>query len=99
MHTERRRLLTIVTEATLEHRLIRDIERLGALGYTIIDVRGKGSHGVRDSRWEGSGNIRVEIVCDAARADAIAGHLKESYENFAMILFIGDVDVLCPVQL
>lgn len=97
MHTERRKLLTLVTEAQLEQRLVRDIERFGARGYTITDVRGKGSRGVRDGGWEGSGSIRVELVCDATTADAIAVHLKDTYyDNYAMILFIGDVEVLRP---
>lgn len=97
MHTERRNLLTIVAEAPLEQRLIKDLERLGAHGYTITDARGKGSRGVRNARWEPSGNIRVEVVCDAKTAAAIAAHLKEHYyDNYAMILFIGDVEVLRP---
>lgn len=97
MHTERRKLLTIVAEAALEQRMIKDLERLGAHGYTITDARGKGSRGVRNAGWERSGNIRVEVVCDAKTAAAIAVHLKEHYyDNYAMILFIGDVEVLRP---
>ena len=97
MHTERRKLLTIVAEAPLEQRMIKDLERLGAHGYTITDARGKGSRGVRNASWEQSGNIRVEVVCDAKTAAAIAAHLKEHYyDNYAMILFIGDVEVLRP---
>ena len=97
MDTERRKLLTIVAEAPLEPTLVKDLERLGANGYTITDARGKGSRGVRDAQWEHSGNVRVEVVCDAATADAIAGHLQARYyDSYAMILFIGDVDVLRP---
>ena len=97
MHTERRKLLTVVAEAALEQRIAKDVERLGAHGYTITDARGKGSRGVRDAGWELRGNIRVEVVCDEATAVAIAAHLKDVYyENFAMVLFIGDVEVLRP---
>ncbi|MEO6264936.1 MAG: hypothetical protein ABIO58_08285 [Luteimonas sp.] len=97
MHTERRKLLTIVAEAPLEQNLVKDLERFGANGYTITDARGKGSRGVRNAQWEHSGNIRVEVVCDAATADTIANHLKDRYyDSYAMILFIGDVDVLRP---
>ncbi|MCY7353606.1 MAG: hypothetical protein LH470_00680 [Lysobacter sp.] len=99
MHTERRKLLTIVTEAPLEQNLLKDLERLGAGGYTITDARGKGSRGVRNAQWEHSGTIRVEVVCDAATADAIAAHLKDRYyDDYAMILFISDVDVLRPAK-
>ena len=91
------RVLTIVTEALLEPRIVKDLERLGAHGYTITDARGKGGRGVRNAGWESSGNIRVEVVCEAAVASAIGAHLKEAYyDDYAMILFIGDVAVLRP---
>lgn len=97
MHAEHRKLLTIVSEASLEQSLIRDIERLGAHGYTITDARGKGSRGTRNAQWEHSGNIRIEVVCDAAAADAISAHLRERYyDHYAMILFISEVAVLRP---
>ncbi len=95
MQYHRRRLLTIVAEASLESALLRDLERLGATGYTVTDARGKGQRGVRSAAWSAAGNIRVEVVCDAELADAIAAHLRERYyEHYAMILFASDVDVL-----
>lgn len=97
MHTDARKLVTIITEAALEHCLVEDLERLGAHGYTITDARGKGRRGVRDADWDTSRNIRVEVVCDAAVAAAIAAHLrKRYYDNYAMILFLNDVAVLRP---
>ena len=72
MHTERRKLLTIVAEAALEQRMTRDVERLGAHGYTITAACGKGSRGVRNADWERNSNIRMEVVCDATTAAAIA---------------------------
>jgi nitrogen regulatory protein PII len=97
MHTEHRKLITIVMEAALEQRLIKDLKKLGANGYTITDARGKGSRGVRNASWDRSGNIRVEVLCDEACAYAIAMHLKEHYfDDIAMVLFISDVAVLRP---
>lgn len=97
MHTEHRKLLTIVVEAPLEQRMVKDLERFGVHGYTITDARGKGSRGVRDAGWERSGNIRVEVVCDATCAAALAEHLQKHYfDNYAMILFVSDVEVLRP---
>jgi hypothetical protein len=93
----RRKLLTIVTEAALEGTLIQAIEHLGARGYTIVDARGKGARGVRDAGWEASGNIRIEVVCKSETAADIAAHLQERYYNdYAMILFVSDIDVPRP---
>lgn len=96
-HPERRKLLTIISESVLEAALVRDIERLGAHGYTITDARGKGARGVRNAGWDASSNIRVEVVCDSATSAAICTHLKATYyDNYAMIMFSHDVDVLRP---
>lgn len=97
MNPHQRKLLTVVTEAALEGTLVREIESLGAHGYTITDARGKGHHGVRDAGWEASANIRIEVVCDADTARTLATHLREHYsENYAMILYLSDVEVLRP---
>lgn len=94
-----RKLLTIVTESAIEKDLCADLKRLGARGYTITDARGKGSRGVREASWEPSGNIRVEIVCNEEISRAIAEHVKETYyADYAMILFVSDVEVLRPAK-
>ncbi len=97
METETRRLLTIVTEAALEHDLTEAIDKLGATGYTITNARGRGSRGVRDAGWGASSNIRIEVICEAETADAIAEYLRDNYyRDFAMVLYLSDVSVLRP---
>jgi nitrogen regulatory protein PII len=95
MSEEKRKLVTIVTEAAVESRLLRDLEMLGAKGYTITDARGKGSRGIREAGWDTSTNIRIEIVCNAATASAISRYLREHYyANYGMILYTADVEVM-----
>ena len=92
-----RKLVTIVTEALIETPLTRDLERVGAKGYTITKARGKGHRGTRSAGWNAGRNIRVEVICDEATALAIAEYLQEHYyDNYAMILTLGDVQVLRP---
>ncbi|WP_404382963.1 P-II family nitrogen regulator [Caenispirillum salinarum] len=93
----KRKRVTIITEAAIEGRLLDDVEKLGAHGYTISEARGKGGRGVRSGSWGPSANIRVEIICDDATADKIMRHLWDHYYNdYAMILFAHDVEVLRP---
>jgi nitrogen regulatory protein PII len=97
MRPHSRRLVTIVTEALIEKQIIQELDALGVSGYTITDARGKGHRGIRNTGWEHGANIRVEVVCEDRQATAIADCLKERYyENYAMILFMTDVDVLRP---
>jgi len=97
MDNTTRKLIRIVAEAALEQRLISDVERLGAHGYTITDVRGKGNRGVREGEWDIGSNIRMEILCDDDVAHAIVEYLKAHYyDNYAMITYWSDVAVLRP---
>jgi len=97
MSDNSRQLLTIITEARLESLLLKDIDRLGAKGYTVTDARGKGSRGVRGGDWQPSQNIRLEIICTEPVAAVISGHMQERYyDNYAMVLFQSEVFVLRP---
>ena len=97
IQTGKRTLLTIFTESTLEHVLIKDMDRLGIRGYTISDARGKGSRGVRDAAWDESKNIRIEILCARQQAETLLVHLQQRYySNYAMVAYLSEVDVLRP---
>jgi hypothetical protein len=97
MELTTRKLVTIVTESALEDMLVREIEILGARGYTITDARGKGGRGKRDATWAPHANIRLEVLCDADTAHAICSALRERYyDNYSMVMYVGEVDVLRP---
>ena len=97
MELTARKLLVIVTETALEETLVGDIESLGAHGYTISDARGKGSRGSRDATWAPHSNIRVEVLCDARTACTMFTVLSERYyDNYSMVMYLSDVDVLRP---
>jgi len=92
-----RKLLTIVCESALETTLLSDLESMGARGYTVTDARGKGSRSRRDATWGPHANIRVEVLCNVQTASAICEALRERYyDNYSMVLFVADVEVLRP---
>jgi len=97
MNHSAHQILTIITEAALENTLTEEIEKLGANGYTIMDVRGKGDHGLRAGGWDASANIRIETICSTAVAEAISVLLKEKYyDDYAMVMFTSEISVLRP---
>ena len=92
-----RKLVTCITEASLERELSREIESLGVRGYTITDVRGRGEQGARSSSWGHTGNVRVEVVCDVPLAERLLSRLREKYAaHYAMVLWVQDVEVMRP---
>jgi len=97
MQSYGRKLVTIVTEAMIEKDVIALLEELQVSGYTVTDARGKGHRGVRNAGWEHGANIRVEVVCEDTLADAIVDHMRQHfYDNYAMILYVSEVNVLRP---
>lgn len=97
MKNENTKLVTIFTEAALESQLVKDIDNLGAPGYTITNARGKGNRGLRGASWEANSNIRIEILCAPKIAEQICQHLQKTYyDNYAMVTFSSDIQVLRP---
>ena len=88
------KIVTIVTERILEDRLIRMLDKLGAKGYTLMQVTGKGSRGVRASEWAGP-DTRIETLVSSDVADAIMTNIAENYfEHYAVIVYAQDAQVV-----
>jgi nitrogen regulatory protein P-II 2 len=89
-----KKLLTLVSEAALENRLIRDVLACGAKGYTVSGARGTGPRNQRNGDLEG-GNIRIEVVADSKTIDQIIDLVQREYfPHYALSLWISEVSVL-----
>lgn len=98
MHTEELVLVTVVAEAVLEHRLIRDVVAAGAHGWTVCDARGQGSRGVRADEFEGS-NIRLETLVSASVADRFLEVLDRDYfPAYAVVAWTTPGKVVRPAK-
>lgn len=94
MKFSKRKLLTIVSEAALESRLIKECSLLGAKGYTVTDAHGAGPRNQRNGDLEG-GNIKIEIVTDSETVDKIVGKLVSDYfPHYALSCWVSDVEIL-----
>ncbi|WP_290651974.1 DUF3240 family protein [Aquisalimonas sp.] len=91
----KRKLLTVITEQALERQLVQCVMDHGARGYTLTEARGQGRRGVRSADFEQVGNIRLEVICEEDVARQIAETLHKKYfDDFAMVLYLQDVEVL-----
>ncbi len=94
MQTVPLKRVTIIAEAVLEERLIREIKALGAKGYTLTAARGEGSRGVRASEWAGQ-NVKLETLVSAEVADRLLTHLAERYfAHYAVVAYVENVAVV-----
>lgn len=86
-------LLTIIAEEALAESIEKEIITLGAKGYTISAVAGKGLSGFRDNPWEGE-NIKIETIVSEEGCQKILSHLERKYfEHYAIIAFHHPVSV------
>ena len=96
METEELILVTVVAEAVLEHRLVRDVAACGAHGWTVCDARGRGSRGVRTDEFEGS-NVRLEALVSAEVASRFLDVLARDYfPNYAVVAWTTAANVVRP---
>jgi nitrogen regulatory protein P-II 2 len=94
MNYTERKLLTVVSEAALESRLIKDVMEFGAKGYTVTSAHGTGPRNQRNGDLEG-GNIRLEVVAKEEVVLEIAKRIGEKYfPHYALSLWVSDVRVL-----
>ncbi|WP_409328758.1 P-II family nitrogen regulator [Trujillonella humicola] len=88
--------VTIVAEAVVEHRLLRDVQAAGARGWTVTTGRGRGTGFVQASEWEGA-NVRIETLVSSAVADALLEMLARDYfPHYAVIAWTSPVAVVRP---
>ena len=96
VETTERRILTIIAEAAVESRLIADVKRLGAKGYSVGHVKGEGTTGSRLHDLNGP-SVRLETVVTEAIAQAILEHLAAEYfDRYAVVAWITPAQVMRP---
>lgn len=87
-------LLTIIVEESLAAIIEKEIVELGAKGYTLSNVSGKGLTGLRDNPWEGE-NIKIETIVSDDNCKNILRHLQRKYfDKYAIIAFYHPVNVI-----
>jgi len=94
VETSERHIVTIIAEAAVETRLVDDVKRLGAKGYSVGRVRGEGKTGQHLQDLSGP-SVRLETIVSEPVADAILEHLSAAYfGRFAVVAWVSVARVL-----
>jgi nitrogen regulatory protein P-II 2 len=87
-------LVTVVAEPVLEDRLTREIMEYGASGYTVTEVRGKGTRGIRTGDIPGQA-VRIETLVSLETADALLDRAAEAwFPHYAVVAWATPVRVV-----
>jgi nitrogen regulatory protein P-II 2 len=94
MKTVTMKRLVIIGDETVRYRIVKEIQEMGATGYTDYAVHGQGARGVRPRHAEPA-NVKIEVIATHEVAHKILEHIAKHYfDNYAMIAFLDDVEVL-----
>lgn len=94
MDTHDLSLVTIVAEPVLEDRITGELMDMGATGFTVVPIRGKGSRGIRTGDIPGQG-IRIETLVSPRVADAILTRAAEAwFPHYAVVVWEATVRVV-----
>jgi MFS superfamily sulfate permease-like transporter len=89
--------VTIIAEAALQDRLVGDITRLGASGYTLIPCVGAGRRDLAAGGPPRDSQIRIEIVTPRSTSDAILDYLRRDIlKDHQLTACVETVDVVNP---
>ena len=90
------KLVTVIGETVIIKAMVAEGIRLGATGFTVTDVDGRGDRGARTGIMIGSAKTRkVEFVVPEPVAVAILEHVSHYYfEHYACIAWLADVAVV-----
>ena len=86
--------LTLIAERVLRDDLLKLLRKHGASGWTITQVEGEGSRGVRATEWEGR-NVQIDTLVATEIADAILTEVARKYfEDWAVIAYTVEARVM-----
>ena len=99
MEFHKMKKVVIVTEASILDDVIEMVMELGASGYTITGVAGKGSRGGASPGISALRNVlksvRIDIVTSEEIAKKIAVAVVERFlRHYAGIVYIEDVEII-----
>lgn len=91
------KLLTVTCEILAQNNILEILNKHGITGYTLYEVDGNGSKGVRGQGLKNEKNVKIEIISMEAKLKDIVEEITRSlFSDFAIIVYLSDVQVLRP---
>ncbi|MBX7259328.1 MAG: transcriptional regulator [Candidatus Hydrogenedentes bacterium] len=88
MSSAEMRLVTIICEELARDTITRFLTDMGVHGYTLFEVEGLGSRGVRTGEMAEFGNIQIEAVMTPDLCERVMNELEAKYfATFGMIAY------------
>jgi nitrogen regulatory protein P-II len=94
IETAKLKLITIIASSEMSDSIEEHLKVLGATGYTLVSVDGRGLHGPRRAGLFTLGNVRIETLVHPAVAHELLQLLGKLYADRALTAFSQDVEAI-----
>ena len=89
------KLLTITCEILVQKNIIEILKKHKITGYTTYEVDGNGARGLRGQGLKTEKNVKVEVIMREEKlSDVIEEISRTLFANFALVLYVSDVQVV-----
>jgi hypothetical protein len=96
VQTAKVELVTIIAPYELQVRITADLARLGAKGYTLARVNGRGHHGIRQAGVLDASNVLFETLVTPDIARKILAHVAREYADLGVLAYAQPVEAVPP---
>lgn len=91
------KLLSIITNDSMEARMVSMFRKYGVSGYTIMPARGEGSSGLPSDMTGFDANILVQVIVPVERMEVLLESIERKIrKGYHLTVFIADVQVITP---
>lgn len=88
------KLLTVVCEILAQKSVINILERHKVSGYTVYEVEGNGTKGIRGKGLKDEKNVKIEtILTEKTSEKIIEDILSQMISDYAIIFHVSDIQV------
>ncbi len=89
------KLLTITCEILAQKNIIEILKKHEISGYTIYEVDGNGSRGLRGQGLKNEKNVKVEVIMREEKLQDVVEEISRTlFANFALVLYVSDIGVV-----
>ncbi len=91
------KLLTITCETLAQKNVIDILHKFEVSGYTIYEVEGDGSKGLRGKGFQSEKNVKIEVVLGERKLQDIVEEIARTlFSDFTIIVYVNDIGVVRP---
>lgn len=91
------KLLNIVTNDSMEEKLVGMFKKYGVSGYTMLRASGEGASGLQSDMTGFDTNILVKVILPAERMEVLLESLERKIrKGYHLTVFVVDVQVIRP---